>query len=108
MSQETLTYMKPDHFMAQALHSLCSDSWAQTKPLNPKHIQRGIARAQGSPAYMAPELFAAGAPHSSASDLWALGCVMYECFAGRPPFEDTSLQKLSHSILLSQPAPLQG
>ena len=40
----------------------------------------------GTPVYMAPELFREGAVHSTASDLWALGCVVYECAAGRPPF----------------------
>ena len=37
---------------------------------------------------MAPELFGEGGVHSFASDLWALGCVMYECAAGRPPVRE--------------------
>jgi serine/threonine-protein kinase ULK4 len=57
---------------------------------------------------MAPELFVHGAPHSTASDLWSLGCIMYECYTGYPPFQQASLQKLSESILLSQPEPMAG
>ncbi len=57
---------------------------------------------------MAPELFQPGAPHSSASDLWALGCVLYECAAGRPPFMSTSLTQLVHEILNTDPAPIPG
>ncbi|KAE9455282.1 hypothetical protein C3L33_12826, partial [Rhododendron williamsianum] len=41
---------------------------------------------RGTPFYMAPELFQDGGVHSYASDLWALGCVLYECYAGNPPF----------------------
>lgn len=57
---------------------------------------------------MAPELFQSGAPHSSASDLWALGCVLYECAAGHPPFMSDSLTQLVHDILNNDPAPIPG
>eukprot|EP00249_Psilotum_nudum_P026310 c32079_g1_i1 orf=3-185(-) len=54
---------------------------------------------RGTPCYMAPELFEEGGVHSFASDLWALGCVMYECFAGNPPFVSSSFTQLVKSIL---------
>lgn len=57
---------------------------------------------------MAPELFQSSAPHSSASDLWALGCVLYECAAGHPPFMSDSLTQLVHDILNNDPAPIPG
>ncbi|KAF3551264.1 hypothetical protein DY000_02000797 [Brassica cretica] len=55
---------------------------------------------RGTPYYMAPELYEDGGVHSFASDLWALGCVLYECYTGRPPFvarEFTQLVKSIHS-----------
>lgn len=55
---------------------------------------------------MAPELFQDGSTHSSAADLWALGCVLYECAAGHPPFVSTSLNQLVNDILTKEPAPL--
>lgn len=40
----------------------------------------------GTPYNMAPEL-CSGDVHSLKSDIWALGCVLYEMLALRPPFE---------------------
>lgn len=53
---------------------------------------------------MAPELFQDGGVHSYASDFWALGCVLYECYVGRPPFTGTEFTQLVNSIL-SDPIP---
>lgn len=53
---------------------------------------------------MAPELFQDGGVHSYASDFWALGCVLYECYAGIPPFVGNEFTQLVKSIL-SDPTP---
>ncbi|XP_044484425.1 serine/threonine-protein kinase RUNKEL-like [Mangifera indica] len=63
---------------------------------------------RGTPCYMAPELFEDGGVHSYASDLWALGCVLYECYAGRPPFVGREFTHLVRSILLEPMPPLPG
>lgn len=60
---------------------------------------------RGTPCYMAPELFREGGVHSYASDFWALGCVLYECYAGKPPFVGSEFTQLVKSIL-SDPTPL--
>ena len=61
---------------------------------------------RGTPCYMAPEMFTQEGVHSYETDLWALGCVLYECATGRPPFTSTSLTSLIEQILEHEPAPL--
>ncbi|XP_044499959.1 serine/threonine-protein kinase RUNKEL-like [Mangifera indica] len=63
---------------------------------------------RGTPCYMAPELFEEGGVHSYASDLWALGCVLYECYVGRPPFVGREFTHLVRSILSEPTPPLPG
>ncbi|EPS71184.1 hypothetical protein M569_03574, partial [Genlisea aurea] len=63
---------------------------------------------RGTPCYMAPELFKDEGVHSYASDFWALGCVLYECYTGRPPFVEKEFTQLAKSILLDSPPPLPG
>ncbi|KAK2992667.1 hypothetical protein RJ640_014917 [Escallonia rubra] len=63
---------------------------------------------RGTPCYMAPELFQDGGVHSFASDFWALGCVLYECYTGRPPFMGKEFTQLVRSILSDPTPPLPG
>ena len=44
----------------------------------------------GTLDYLAPELVRGGEA-TPASDIYALGCVAFECLAGKPPFADRSL-----------------
>lgn len=52
----------------------------------------------GTPAYMAPEQLMGGTVDTR-SDLFAVGIVLYECLAGRPPFvADDPLTLIAHII----------
>jgi serine/threonine-protein kinase len=44
-------------------------------------------QVMGTLDYLAPELVK-GEPASPATDIYALGCTVYECIAGQPPFAD--------------------
>lgn len=57
----------------------------------------------GTLHYLAPELIR-GEPATPASDIYALGCVVYECVAGKPPFADRSLFEIGIAHLEEEPA----
>jgi len=68
-----------------------------------KIVDFGIARAAsdttatvaGTPHYMAPEQFDGKADERS--DIYSVGCLLYECLTGTPPFEGTmAAQLLAH------------
>jgi serine/threonine protein kinase len=59
-------------------------------------------QAMGTLDYMAPELIR-GESASEATDIYALGCVVYECIAGAPPFADRSVFEIGTAHLDEDP-----
>jgi serine/threonine-protein kinase len=57
----------------------------------------------GTLSYVAPELIR-GRPATPATDLYALGCTLYECVSGRPPFADRGRFELGLAHLEDVPA----
>eukprot|EP00927_Polykrikos_kofoidii_P074461 TRINITY_DN70461_c0_g1_i1.p1 TRINITY_DN70461_c0_g1~~TRINITY_DN70461_c0_g1_i1.p1 ORF type:complete len:563 (+),score=100.59 TRINITY_DN70461_c0_g1_i1:23-1690(+) len=57
--------------------------------------------------YLSPELVAGEATHCAATDLWALGVILFEMSALRPPFDDPHPRGLAERILgVVAPPPL--
>ncbi|CAM2120269.1 uncharacterized protein LOC125642942 [Caretta caretta] len=52
----------------------------------------------GTPYYLSPEL-CEDVPYSSKSDIWALGCVLFEMCALKPPFDGINLVSLFYKIV---------
>jgi serine/threonine protein kinase len=56
----------------------------------------------GTPTYLAPELIR-GSSATPLSDLYGLGCVLFECLAGSPPFAGRSVLQVGMAHLHEEP-----
>jgi serine/threonine protein kinase len=63
-------------------------------------------QALGSMDYMAPEQIR-GVDVSAPTDVYALGCVMYECLTGSPPFADRQGMRILWAHLQEEPPDLR-
>ncbi|MFY0569497.1 protein kinase domain-containing protein [Archangium lansingense] len=66
----------------------------------------GIGTVVGTPGYMAPEQASSQPEIPPAADIFSLGCVLYECLTGKPPFEAPHFAAALAKILFAEPAPL--
>jgi predicted Ser/Thr protein kinase len=66
----------------------------------------GTGRLLGTPAYMAPEQVR-GAEADERTDVYALGALLYECLAGRPPYEGSTVGGVLHEVSRHEPTPLR-
>ena len=62
----------------------------------------------GTPGYMAPEQVSSQSDLPPAADIFSLGCVLYECLTGQPPFRAPHLAAALAKILFTEPTPLRG
>jgi serine/threonine-protein kinase len=58
----------------------------------------------GSPLYMSPEQMTSTRDVDGRTDIWALGVILYELLAGRPPFSADTMPQLC-GLILSGPTP---
>jgi serine/threonine-protein kinase len=58
----------------------------------------------GTASYVAPEQIEGGTVDGRA-DLYSLGCVLYECLTGRPPFSDRQAAAILYAHLHEEPTP---
>jgi serine/threonine protein kinase len=64
-------------------------------------------QALGTLDYMAPELVR-GEPATPSSDIYALGCVIFECLTGAPPFAERSFFEVGTAHVEEEPPDPRG
>jgi len=69
--------------------------------LNPHTLEGVIV---GTPMYLSPEQ-ALGVDVDARSDLFSLGSLLYECIAGRPPFQGASRVEICAQVIRQDPPP---
>jgi tetratricopeptide (TPR) repeat protein len=84
----------------------------------PKLVDFGLAKLEraraltlpgsimGTPAYMAPEQARGARDIDARADVFALGCVLYECLCGHPPFRGDDPWAVLAKVVLEEPAPV--
>ena len=87
--------MKPQNILMcnGGLVKLCDFGFARAMSVNTFMV----TSIKGTPLYMSPELVQEQ-PYDHNADLWALGCILFELFAGEPPFYTTNLFQLVNLI----------
>jgi serine/threonine protein kinase len=78
--------LKPANVLLDAQGNASITDFGLAKDSRATAISRP-GQALGSPHYMAPEQIR-GEEVSSATDVYSLGCVVYECLRGAPPFAE--------------------
>jgi tetratricopeptide (TPR) repeat protein len=83
----------------------------------PKLVDFGLAKVDrarsltlpgvimGTPAYMAPEQARGEQATDARADVFALGCVLYECATGHPPFRGDDPWAVLAKVLFEEPTP---
>jgi serine/threonine-protein kinase len=101
--------IKPENILLQDGHALVAD-FGIGKALGeaadaPSVTMTGISL--GTPTYMSPEQ-AVGEPVDGRSDQYALGCVLFECLTGEPPFTGPTPQAVIAKRFVQTPADVQA
>jgi eukaryotic-like serine/threonine-protein kinase len=70
-------------------------------------VQTKTGAMIGTPGYMAPEQTRGERDITKSADVFALGCVLYHCITGEPPFVADHLMAVLVRILFEEPTPIE-
>ena len=82
--------VKPSNALLDESEHVYLTDFGLTRRLEEQGRQTGEGRSVGTPAYLAPEQIEEK-PVNGRADVYSLGCVLYECLTGGPPFAGPGL-----------------
>jgi TolB-like protein len=99
--------IKPENILLESGHAVVADfgiARAISAAGGEKLTATGVA--VGTPEYMSPEQSSGATDLDGRSDIYALGCVLYEMLAGRPPFTGPTVESVLHQHMTSTAQPV--
>jgi DNA-binding beta-propeller fold protein YncE len=94
--------VKPSNVLLDDSEHVYMADFGLTRRLEEQGAQAGDGRSVGTPAYLAPEQIEAGQIDGRA-DVYSLGCLLYECLTGEPPFSQSSRLAMAWAHLEEEP-----
>jgi serine/threonine protein kinase len=99
--------VKPENVMVQGGHAVLTDFGLAKVLGSSSQSLTGSGEILGTVNYMAPEQ-AAGRPITPATDVFAVGVMLYEVYAGAPPFQSESMAVVLGRLVRGDSAPPLG
>jgi YVTN family beta-propeller protein len=94
--------VKPSNVLLDEREHVYLADFGLTRRQSEVGVQLGDARSLGTPAYLAPEQIEGG-PIDGRADVYSLGCLLFECLTGSPPFGDSSRLGVAWAHLEEEP-----
>src|SRR6266540_2986116 len=94
--------VKPSNVLLDESEHVYLADFGLTLRLEEQGAQIGEGRSIGTPAYLAPEQIE-GRTVDGRADVYSLGCVLFECLTGEPPFAGDSPLAVAWAHLEEQP-----
>ncbi|HET9274657.1 MAG TPA: serine/threonine-protein kinase [Gemmatimonadales bacterium] len=100
--------IKPENILFSAGHAMVADFGIARAVSEGQRSITAIGIPLGTPPYMSPEQAQGLENIDHRSDIYALGCMLFEMVAGRPPFMGTSIGRVIQAHLTEPPPHLRS